>query len=56
MDTAKIFTFKQRANELMKALRRHYTEERKAELDSIERQLKAIGVNLVDKLRKSEKQ
>lgn len=55
MDTAKIFTFKQRANELMKALRRKHTEERKAELESIERQLKAIGVSLVDKLHKSKK-
>ena len=50
MDTAKIFEFKQRADELMKALKRHYTQERQYELDSIERQLKDIGHTLVGKL------
>jgi hypothetical protein len=47
MDTAKIFTFKQRANELMKALKRQWTLDRQAELESIERQLKDIGQSII---------
>lgn len=43
MDKDKIFTFKQRAEELMKALKRHKTEERQIELNYIEKLLKDIG-------------
>ncbi len=50
IDSAKLFTFKQRADELMKALKRKHTEERQAELESIERQLKDIGATLRGKL------
>jgi hypothetical protein len=50
MDTAKIFTFKQRADELMRALRRRHTIEREVELKDIERQLKEIGHTLIGKL------
>lgn len=35
MDTAQLFTFKQRAEELIKALKRKATEARQEELDRI---------------------
>ena len=47
MDTEQIFTFKQRADELMKALKRQYTEIRQRELDDIQEQLKTIGKSII---------
>ena len=40
MDKASLYTFKQRAEELMKALKRKATEARQAELDRIKEILK----------------
>jgi hypothetical protein len=44
-----LFTFKQRANELMKALKRRHTEERQIELNYIEKILKDIGETISKK-------
>jgi hypothetical protein len=46
IDSAKLFTFHQRANELMRALKRHWTQERQDELKDIEEQLKDIGQSI----------
>lgn len=55
IDKAALFTFKQRAQELMKTLKRKKTEERQMELKQIEQILKDIGEKINDKLHKSKK-
>jgi hypothetical protein len=49
MDTEQIFTFKQRAEELMKALKRQATVIRQRELETIKSQLEKIGESLSTK-------
>lgn len=49
MDKEQIFTFKQRAEELMKALKRKATAMRQVELDMIKDQLEKIGESLTTK-------
>lgn len=49
IDLEKLFTFKQRAEELTKALKRHYTDMRQKELDDITDLLKTIENKLKPK-------
>jgi hypothetical protein len=49
MDSDQIFTFKQRAEELMKAIKRKATAIRQQELDKIREELEKIGESLSTK-------